>query len=140
MTMATNASPRYLLDTNICIYAMNRHMGVLRKLREHGRDALAISSLVLGELAYGVAKSERKDENTAALLRFQAGFNVLPWDESAMWHYGENFHRLKSMGTKIGEIDLLMGCQALSLDMIFVTNNTREFERIDGLKLENWVA
>ena len=128
MTMATptrsNIRPRYLLDTNICIYAMNRN----------------ISSLVLGELAYGVAKSEHKEKNTAALRRFQAGFTVLPWDETAMWHYGENFHRLKSTGRKIGEVDLLLGCQALGLDMIFVTNNTREFERIEGLKLENWVA
>ncbi len=140
MTMAISTSPQFLLDTNICIYAMNRHLGVLKKFREHGHDALAISSLVLAELAYGVAKSLRKDENTAALKRFRAGFNVLPWAESAMWHYGENFHRLKSTGKRIGEVDLLLGCQALSLDMIFVTNNTREFERIEGLKLENWVA
>jgi tRNA(fMet)-specific endonuclease VapC len=57
-----------------------------------------------------------------------------------MWIYGEQYHRLKSTGRKIGEIDLLLGCQALSMDVIFVTNNTREFERIEGLKLENWVA
>ena len=144
MTMATptrsNIRPRYLLDTNICIYAMNRNIGVLRHFKQHGMDSMAISPLVLGELAYGVAKSEHKEKNTAALRRFQAGFTVLPWDETAMWHYGENFHRLKSTGRKIGEVDLLLGCQALGLDMIFVTNNTREFERIEGLKLENWVA
>lgn len=138
--MTMSKTPRYLLDTNICIYAMNRHIGVLRKFKEHGQEALAIPSLVLGELAYGVAKSQRKVENTEALHRFQSVFNVLSWDESAIWHYGENFHRLKSTGQRIGEVDLLLGCQALGLNMIFVTNNTREFERIEGLKLENWVA
>ena len=56
-----------------------------------------------------------------------------------MWFYAENFHRLRSGGTPIGEMDLLIGCQALALNATCVTNNTREFERIEGLKLENWV-
>ena len=133
-------SPKFLLDTNICIYAMNGNLSVLRRFREVGRDAMAISSLVLGEMAFGVAKSTRIPENTAALQRFQAGMRVLPWDESAMWVYGQHFHRLQSTGRKIGEVDLLLGCQALALGAVMVTNNTREFERIDGLKLENWVV
>ncbi len=119
---------------------MKGQLSVLRKFKEHGQDALAISSLVLAEMAYGVAKSARVEANTAALARFQAGMMVLPWDESAMWHFASNYHRLRSTGQPIGEVDLLLGCQALALDAIFVTNNTREFERIDGLKLENWVA
>ena len=133
-------APKYLLDTNICVYAMNGNLKVLRQFREVGRDAMAISSLVLGELAFGVAKSTRIPENTAALKQFQAGMRALPWDESVMWVYGQHFHRLQSEGRKIGEVDLLMGCQALVLGATMVTNNTREFERIEGLKLENWVA
>jgi tRNA(fMet)-specific endonuclease VapC len=113
---------------------------VLKKFREHGKDALGISSLVLGEMAYGVAKSERIEANRASLQRFQSTMNVVPWDESAMWIYGEQYQRLKRTGRKIGEVDLLLGCQALAMNVIFVTNNTREFERIEGLKLENWVA
>ena len=95
---------------------------------------------MLGELAFGVAKSTRIPENTAALRQFQAGMRVLPWDESVMWVYGQHFHRLQSEGRKIGEVDLLMGCQALVLGATMVTNNTSEFERIEGLKLENWVV
>jgi tRNA(fMet)-specific endonuclease VapC len=137
---APAAAPLYLLDTNICIYAMKGELSVLRKFKEHGQQGLAISSLVLAEMAYGVAKSQRKEANTAALARFQAGMNVVPWDETAMWHFANHYHRLRTAGTPIGEIDLLLGCQALGLDAVFVTNNTREFERIEGLKLENWLA
>ncbi len=129
----------YLLDTNICIYAMKGQLGVLKKFKQHGQDSLAISSLVLAEMAYGVAKSQRVEANTTALARFQMGMTILPWDESAMWHYGHQQRRLRSSGKMIGEIDLLLGCQALAINAIFVTNNTREFERIEGLRLENWV-
>jgi tRNA(fMet)-specific endonuclease VapC len=137
--MPATKPPLYLLDTNICIYAMKGQLSVLKKFKEHGQDALAISSLVLAEMAYGVAKSERIQANTAALERFQVGMVILPWDESAMWHYGREQHRLRSIGKMIGEIDLLLGCQALAMGAIFVTNNTREFDRIQGLRLENWV-
>lgn len=137
--MADTKSPGYMLDTNICIYAMQGRISVLGKFREHGKDAIGISSLVLGEMAYGVAKSHRIEVNTAALKRFQASMNVVPWDASPMWMYGENYHRLKSAGRKIGELGLLIGCQALAMGAVLVTNNTREFERIEGLKLENWV-
>ncbi len=69
-------------------------------------------------MAYGVAKSERVEANTAALARFQAGMTILPWDESAMWHYGREQHRLRSTGKMIGEIDLLLGCQALAINAV----------------------
>jgi tRNA(fMet)-specific endonuclease VapC len=137
--MPATKPPLYLLDTNICIYAMKGQLNVLKKFKEHGQDALAVSSLVLAEMAYGVAKSERVEANTKALARFQGGMTILPWDESAMWHYGREQNRLRSTGKMIGEIDLLLGCQALAMDSIFVTNNTREFERVEGLRLENWV-
>jgi tRNA(fMet)-specific endonuclease VapC len=136
----SGSAPLYLLDTNICIYAMKGELSVLRKFREHGQQGLAISSLVLAEMAYGVEKSHRKEANAAALAKFQAAMHIVPWDESAMWHFASHYHRLRTAGTPIGEIDLLLGCQALGLGATFVTNNTREFERIDGLKLENWLA
>jgi tRNA(fMet)-specific endonuclease VapC len=133
-------SSTYFLDTNICIYAMNAKLPVLRKFRELGLDRLAISSLVAAELAYGVEKSPRYDSNKQNLALFLADMRIVSWEAAAMWHYAKQRRRLAQAGTPIGEIDLLLGCQALALGATFVTNNTREFERIEGLKLENWVG
>ena len=133
------AGPRYLLDTNIFIHAQRGHANVLKRMRRAGQSNLVLSSLVAAELAYGVVKSTHKANNKAALEALLSAFAVAPWEESAMWFYAENFHRLRSGGTPIGEMDLLIGCQALALNATCVTNNTREFERIEGLKLENWV-
>lgn len=132
-------SPAYLLDTNICIYAMNGRPSVLRKFRQHGFERLSISALVAGELAFGVEKSQRHVENKKHLNAFLNAMNILPWDESAIWHFAVNRNRLRQAGTPIGEIDLLLASQALANNAIFVTNNVREFERIEGLQLENWV-
>ncbi len=134
------AGPLYLLDTNIIIHAQRGHANVQKRMRRAGQSNLLLSSLVAAELAYGVEKSTHKAQNKVALEALLSAFTVMPWDESAMWFYAENFHRLRSGGTPTGEIDLLIGCQALALNAICVTNNTREFERIDGLKLENWVT
>jgi len=130
----------YLLDTNICAYFMARkYPSVTSKFREHDPQDLFVSAITAGELAYGVENSSRIESNRKSLELFLGMMQILPWDEDAMWHYGVHKTRLKKAGTRIGEIDLLLGCQALALNAIFVTNNTREFERIDGLKLENWV-
>jgi tRNA(fMet)-specific endonuclease VapC len=131
----------YLLDTNICAYFMSRkHPSVTAKFRAHEPSDLVVSSIVAGELAYGVANSTRIESNRRALELFLSKMTVLAWDETAIWHFGVHKTRLKKAGTKIGELDLLIGCQALALGAVLVTNNTREFERIEGLKLENWVA
>lgn len=131
----------YLLDTNICAYFLSRkYPAVTAKFRLHAPSDLAISSIVAGELAYGVENSTRIETNRLALELFLSKMTVLAWDETAIWHFGVQKTRLKKAGTKIGELDLLIGCQALALDAVLVTNNTREFERIEGLKLENWVA
>ena len=133
---------KYLLDTNICIYAMNRSSrGVMQKMLDVGSDALAISSMVAAELAFGVARSNEayRAKNKQSLQRFIASIEVLPWTHAAMWHFGDQRQRLKLAGQPIAEIDLLIGAQALASDLVVVTNNTKEFERIEGLKLENWV-
>ncbi len=132
------ASRLYLLDTNIIIYAQRGHANVRKRMREVGQSNLIVSSLVAAELAYGVEKSTHKDKNKAALESLLSVFYVAPWDAAPMWKYAENFHRLRSSGARIGEMDLLIGCHALALNAICVTNNIREFERIEGLKLENW--
>jgi tRNA(fMet)-specific endonuclease VapC len=130
----------YLLDTNICVYFISRkYPSVTAKFRKHDPGDLVISSIVAAELAYGVQNSARVESNQQHLELFLSKLTVLPWDDTAIWHFGVHKTRLKKAGTKIGELDLLIGCQALALDAVLVTNNTREFERINGLKLENWV-
>lgn len=128
----------YLLDTNICIYIINEQpTRVLQRLIQAGRDSLAISTVTVAELAFGVAKSTRADSR-AKLENFLSKFPILDWDQDAAWVYGNVRKSLEMKGQRIGERDLLLACQALALDATMVTNNTREFERVEGLKLENW--
>ena len=130
---------RYLLDTNICIYAINnRSDTVVERLKREGRPNLTTSTIVAAELAFGVEKSSR-NETKQQLLLFLSGLQLLSWSESAIWHYARQRRLLKEAGTPIGEMDLLIAAQALGDDLTLVTNNTREFERVQGLKLENWV-
>lgn len=129
----------YLLDTNICIYIINAQPAqVLQRLVQAGRESLAISTVTVAELAFGVAKSTRADSR-AKLENFLSKFPIVDWDQDAAWIYGNVRRDLEAKGQRIGERDLLLACQALALDATMVTNNTREFERVDGLKLENWV-
>lgn len=132
---------RYLLDTNMCIYAMKHHPGVLRHMQQARQDGLCVSAIVAAELSFGVARSapERQAKNRAALQRFLAAISVESWPAEAIWIYGQDRQALKQAGTPIGELDLLIAAHAKAQDLILVTNNTREFERIDGLRLENWV-
>ena len=134
------SQPLYLLDSNILIYAQRGDSKVLERMKQVGRDHMVLSSLVVAELAYGVEKSLHKERNRSALHHLLSTFNILDWDESAAWVYAAHYHRLRTAGTPIGIVDLQIGCHALALDAVCVTNNTREFERIDGLKLENWVS
>ena len=130
----------YLLDTNICIYIINEQpTQVLQRLIQAGRESLAISTITVAELAFGVAKSTRADSRLK-LENFLSKFPLLDWGQDAAWVYGNVRKTLEAKGQRIGERDLLLACQALSLDITMVTNNIREFERIEGLKLENWVG
>lgn len=130
----------YLLDTNICIYIINQQPAqVLQRLIQAGRDSLAISTVTVAELAFGVAKSTRADSREK-LENFLSKFPIVDWDEDAAWVYGNVRKSLEAKGQRIGERDMLLACQAIALDATMVTNNTRELERIDGLKLENWAS
>ena len=130
----------YFLDTNICAYFMSRkYPSVTAKFREHEPGELVISSIVEGELAYGVENSTHIESNWRALKVFLSKMTVMAWNETALWQFDLKNTRLKKSGTKIGELDLLIGCQAFAMHAVLVTNNTRKFERIEGLRLENWV-
>jgi tRNA(fMet)-specific endonuclease VapC len=130
----------YLLDTNICIYVINEQPShVLQRLIQVGRESLVISTVTVAELAFGAEKSQRSGSR-AKLENFLSKFPILDWNQDAAWMYGRVRKSLEGKGQRIGERDLLLACHALALDATMVTNNTREFERVDGLKLENWVA
>ena len=131
---------KFLLDTNICIYAINqRSEPIVKRLKSEGQSNLATSAMVAAELAFGVEKSSRADAKQQLML-FLGGLHVLPWTDAAIWHYARQRRLLQEAGTPIGEMDLLIASHALAAGLILVTNNTREFERVEGLKLENWVG
>ena len=131
---------KYMLDTNICIYAIkNKPEKVLNTLKEKMNDGICISAITLAELAHGVEKSAARDKNRAALLRFLTILTVLPFDDLAAAEYGEVCADLQRKGMPIGTMDMLIAAHAKTEGLILVTNNTREFERVQGLTLENWV-
>ena len=132
---------KYLLDTNMCIYAIKHHALVLQRMQGAKQDGLCVSAIVAAELAFGVARSvpEHREKNQASLKRFLGVIAIDAWPSEALWVYGPMRRLLKQAGTSIGELDLLIAAHAKAKDLTLVTNNTREFERIDGLKLENWV-
>jgi tRNA(fMet)-specific endonuclease VapC len=131
---------RYLLDTNICIYLIKQHP---KQVIEHLRTLLvgdvAISAITLAELEYGAAKSSRPEQNREALIAFTAPLEVLPFDDDASLHYGEIRADLERAGMVIGAMDMLIAAHARSRSLKLVTNNSREFQRIHGLDIENWV-
>lgn len=129
----------YLLDTNICIYVINhKPQQVFERFRQYQLGELAVSSITASELAFGVEKSG-SERNKQALKKFLSPLEILPYDEQAIWHYAQLRHDLQSKGQTIGSLDMLIAAHALALDVVLVTNNTKEFERIERLKLENWV-
>ena len=129
-----------LLDTNICIYIINtKPPEVLARFHQYRLGEIGICSVVAAELAYGVAKSQSA-RNRAALEMFLAPLDILPFDTQAMWAYGDLRANLERQGTPIGSLDTMIAAHALSLDATLVTHNTREFARVNGLRLENWVG
>ena len=130
----------YMLDTNICIYAMkNKPEQVLQRLKKELNSGVCISSMTLAELEYGMKHSSNPIKNEQALLRFLVPLSVLPFGTTAASEYGEILTYLQSIGTPIGSLDMLIAAHARSEDMILVTNNVREFERVPDLDVENWV-
>jgi tRNA(fMet)-specific endonuclease VapC len=127
-----------LLDTNICIYLINaKPAAVLERFKQHRLGDIGVCSVVAAELAYGVAKSGSA-RNREALQLFLAPLVVLPFDEAAAWAYGQLRADLERLGTPIGSMDTLIAAHAISQQALLVTNNTREFARVPGLRLDNW--
>ncbi len=131
---------KYLLDTNICIYIIKqRPAWVSRKFESLPLESVGISSITTSELYYGVAKSSHVQRNRQALLEFLAPLSLCPYDEQSSTHYGDLRAALEASGQVIGSLDMLIAAHAISLGVTLVTNNLREFQRVKGLQLENWV-
>ena len=131
---------RYMLDTNICIYSIkHKPESVFRKLQEHDPSEICISSVTYAELVHGVEKSQAVEKNRLALVLLLANIEILDFDALAAEAYGKIRADLEKGGIPIGPLDMMIAGHAKSLDYCIVTNNTKEFSRVRGLKLENWV-
>jgi tRNA(fMet)-specific endonuclease VapC len=131
---------RFLLDTNICIYAIkNKPSQVLARLRAHEVDGIGISSISVAELFFGAAKSG-SPRNLEALRHFLGPLEIADFDAAAAEIYGGVRHALERAGSPLGPLDTQIAAHALALGAVLVTNNTREFARVSGLVLDNWAV
>jgi len=131
---------KYMLDTNLCVRVLRKRPANLRDKFNAEGSSLSISSIVLYELFYGAAKSARPIENGKAVEAFAERLEVVDFDADAALHAGEIRADLERAGNVIGGYDLLIAGHARSRGLIVVTNNMREFSRVDGLRCEDWEA
>lgn len=129
---------KYLLDTNICIHFFRGKYGLKKKFEETGISTCVISEITLAELIYGAENSPNPEKNLQIVEEFTSLVPVLPIFNS-IYLYGKEKVRLRKSGRMISDFDLLIGCTAVEFDLIMVTENHREFNRIAGIELENWI-
>ena len=131
---------RFMLDTNVCIYMIKgKPPQVLSRLKDFSLGDVSVSCITVSELEYGVAKSSKPQQNRDALDAFLAPLEILPFNGEAAHRYGQIRAYLEKEGKLIGAMDMLIAAHALSASITLVTNNTKEFGRIPGLRLENWL-
>jgi len=129
---------KYLLDTNIVIYTMkNRPQQVKRRFQQH-HGQMGISTVTLGELVFGAEHSQEVERNLADIEAMAARLEVVPFDNKAAYHFGQIRAALYRTGQPIGSYDMMIAGQARAIGLILVTNNVKEFERVQGLLLEDW--
>lgn len=132
---------KYMLDTNICIYIIKQKPAlVIDTFKKLEVGDVCISAITLAEMEYGVAKSQHKEKNKAALAAFLVPLEILSFSDKAAMFYGELRVNLERKGQLIGPYDLLIASQALATGLTLVTNNMSEFQRIPGLLVENWAG
>ena len=128
-----------MLDTNICIYALNKNNNVLKNLHKNIKNNLCISTIVLAELNFGVFNSNKFEENKNKLNAFLNLLEIIPFDSKGAIEYGRLRAYLKKKGKPLGNNDLLIAAHALSIQAKLITNNTSEFMQVPNLQLENWI-
>ncbi len=132
---------KYMLDTNICIYIIKeKPKKVLDRFYTLNIGDVCISSVTLAELEYGAEKSDYTERNKLALAGFLSSIDILPFSDNAAAEYGKARACLERQGKVIGAYDLMIGAHAVSEDITLVTNNTKAFNRIEGLSIENWAG
>jgi tRNA(fMet)-specific endonuclease VapC len=129
---------KFLLDSNICIHFLRGKYNIIEKLNELGIDNCAISEITLAELVFGAEKSDNPKKNHKLIEKFIGQLSILPIFD-AIHTYGKEKARLQSEGKMISDFDLLIGCTSIENDLIMVTENIKEFDRIKGIRIENWV-
>lgn len=129
---------KYLLDTNIIIAFQKQHQGLLAQMKKHSVNDFALSSIVLFELAFGAYNSQKVDENLRRLSQLR--FPTLTFNSQDAYHAGKIRANLQKQGTPIGAYDTLIAGQAIAQNLILITHNVKEFERVEGLRFENWLV
>ncbi len=129
----------YMLDTNAIIMAV-RHPDwtITKKIKAHLGKDLCISSVTYGELEYGIQKSSDPIRNRLAITQILLGIRILSFDAKAAEHFGDIFADLESKHQRIGDRDMMIAGHARALGYTLITNNTREFSRVEGLNIEDW--
>ncbi len=128
---------KYLLDTNTVIYFLNGKFRIKDKIKEVGLSNCAISEITVAELFYGAEKSDFPDKNIKTINNLIENITIIPAFD-AIQIYGKEKARLSKIGRLISDFDLLIGSTAIANELIIVTRNTSEFERLEGIKLEDW--
>ena len=131
---------KYLIDTNICIYIINkRPIGIIHKFKLFDVGEIGVSTITVSELQYGVSKNKNRRLNKQRIEEFLFPLEILPYDEIAASIYGDIRLQLGKRGEPIGPLDLLIAAHALSRNLVLISNNEKEFKRVKNLKVENWV-
>ncbi len=133
---------KYMLDTNICVFVLrnkaNQAINVIRNIKKHKANDICISAITYAELMHGVEKNVNPDKKRLALLLFLSSIGVLDFNQDAADEYGKIRANLEKQGNIIGTMDMLIAAHAKSQGLTIVTNNTKEFMRVDGLEVEDW--
>lgn len=129
---------KYMIDTCICVYAMNGRAKVLAEWNSHAPEEMCISVMTYAELRFGMEHSRRKEENLKKLQQFLTNVKILDFDAGAAEEYARVRNVLQGAGTPIGDHDAMIAAHANSLDLTLVTANVREFARVPGLEVADW--
>lgn len=130
----------YLLDSNICINIINKHPEqVVEHIKSLQPHQIKLSAISIAELEYGVSKSKSREKNRNALVHFASAFDIIDFNDKDAEVFGLIRANLEKYGKVIGPYDMQIAAQAISRDLILVTNNIKEFNRIGELRLENWI-
>ena len=129
---------QYLLDTNIIVFLFRGNVDICQKLNSVGKENCFISEVTVAELQYGVECSAKKEYNARILQDFLQDTNVIPFKDAINCFASEKA-KLKKVGLKIDDFDLLIGCTAKQNNLTVVTDNIKHFQRIDDIHIENWI-